>query len=402
MTGFAWPEVALGEVVTKLQDGPFGSNLKSSDYVHDGVRVIRLRNIGVGKFDDTDEAFVSSEHFARLNKHCCLPGDVLVATLGDPIIRACRQPAWIPKALNKADCLQLRCDANKALPEYIVRVLNSPHIQKSAEMLSHGQTRPRVNLTQLRALRVPLPPIEEQRRIAAVLDQADELRAKRRASIALIDSLNEALFLDLIGPRWPLVTIGDLAEARPHAVRTGPFGSQLLHSEFVDEGIAVLGIDNAVQDRFVWARPRFVTQPKYERLRRYRVHPGDVLITIMGTCGRSAVVPDDVPLAINSKHLCCITLDREICLPEFLWSCMRFHRGLRRQLGATTRGAVMPGLNMGLIKRAQVPLPPIKAQREFATRLASTQTLNGFGVSSEAAFDALFASLQHRAFAGQL
>jgi type I restriction enzyme S subunit len=89
-----WPSRPLGQLTTKFSDGPFGSNLKSSHYTETGVRVIRLQNIGVGEFIDEDRAYIAPEHFAGLAKHECLPGDVLIGTLGDPNLRACVQPTW--------------------------------------------------------------------------------------------------------------------------------------------------------------------------------------------------------------------------------------------------------------------------------------------------------------------
>ncbi len=195
----AWDEVALEDLSLAIQDGPFGSNLKSSHYVDRGVRVVRLQNVGVGQFIDDDRAFIGEDHFARLKKHQCLPGDVLIATLGDPIVRACVQPESVPVALNKADCLQLRCDPRRAVPEYVARCLNSDVFQRRVSLLAHGQTRLRVNLGSLRKQTIPLPPIEEQQRIAAILCSADQLRAKRRATLAQLDFLNQSIFLDMFG-----------------------------------------------------------------------------------------------------------------------------------------------------------------------------------------------------------
>ena len=249
-----------------------------------------------------------------------------------------------------------------------------------------------------------LPPIEEQRRIAAILDAADALRAKRRQALAKLDTLTQAIFIDMFGGDWEqfqFVDVAALAMEAKGSIRTGPFGSQLLHEEFVASGVAVLGIDNAVHNTFAWGKRRFITEEKYEHLKRFTVRPGDVLVTIMGTCGRVAVVPQDIPTSINTKHLCCITLNPELCLPEWLQAALLFHPRVLRQLGAT-HGAVMPGLNMGLIKGAEIPLPTLALQRQFVSQSASVLSQMTDTDSSMKSLDDLFASLQQRAFRGDL
>jgi len=267
-----------------------------------------------------------------------------------------------------------------------------------------GATFLQVNKADISKLEIPLPPIEEQRRIAAVLDAADALRANRREALTKLETLTQAIFIDMFGRpdhTFGLAPIGDLVAPGKNTIRTGPFGSQLLHEEFTNEGMAVLGIDNAVNNRFVWGKRRFISAEKYEQLKRFTVRPGDLLVTIMATTGRVAVVPDDIPTAINTKHLCCITLDRAKCLPWYLWAALRFDPSVRRQLGAT-HGAVMPGLNMGKIKQAQVLVPPLRLQEQFMQRLNAVEQLSQTSAASHDELNLLFSSLQQRAFRGEL
>jgi type I restriction enzyme S subunit len=254
-------------------------------------------------------------------------------------------------------------------PVYLTHFFRSEIFQRQKDKSCSGATQKAINNGAFEKLFIPSYSLSEQKKIAEVLDYADALRQKRNRSIQLLSELMHATFLDMFSAskrnKWPEVLISDLAEKRKGSMRTGPFGSALLHSEFVDQGIAVLGIDNAVENRFSWKERRYITPKKYELLKQYTVHPGDVIITIMGTLGRSAVVPDDIPVAINTKHLACITLNKEIASPYFISYSFYSDPLILRQLGRSKRGAIMDGLNLSIIKELKIFLPPIDLQNKF-------------------------------------
>ena len=289
---------------------------------------------------------------------------------------------------------------------YLRSWVASDAFQFAKDRLCTGATQKAITNAKIKTLPIPLPPLTEQKRIARILDAADALRAKCREALAQLDTLLQSIFLDMFGDPvrsgWTMVTVETLASSKSGAIRTGPFGSQLLHSEFVDEGIRVLGIDNAVANEFRAGEPRFITAEKYAELRRYTVRPRDVLITIMGTCGRCAVVPDGICTAINTKHLCCVTLDQGRCLPEFMHAYFLEHPIARRYLERSAKGAIMSGLNMGIIKALPIPAAPLDLQRRFAAIVHSVEQQKTRHGAHLAELDTLFASLQSRAFRGDL
>ena len=170
-----WEVKSFGDIASKFSDGPFGSNLKSSHYVGSGVRVVRLQNIGTGRFIDNDKAFISEDHFNSLKKHKCLPGDVLIGTLGDPNLRACLLPSYIEKALNKADCIQFTPKSNQATSEYVLSLINQPGLIALASHLLHGQTRTRISMGTLRELLIPVPPLYLQEKFTQIYNQTNKL-----------------------------------------------------------------------------------------------------------------------------------------------------------------------------------------------------------------------------------
>jgi type I restriction enzyme S subunit len=322
-------------------------------------------------------------------------GSVIVATrmgLGKVAINT------IDVTINQ-DLKAFSCSADLE-PRYLLYFLlaNASYL----DSMGKGATVKGITLDVLKDLLVPLPPLPEQKRIAAILDKADSIRRKRQEAVRIIEDLLRSVFLDMFGDpesnNWPMTTIASVAQPSGGSIRTGPFGSQLLHSEFVDEGIAVLGIDNAVANEFRWNERRFITKAKYRELSRYTVKPGDVIITIMGTCGRCAVVPDDIPIAINTKHLCCITLDQTKCLPAYVHAYFLEHRIARRYLDQTAKGAIMAGLNMGIIKDMPIPIPPLQLQKKFACIIVGIEKLRNTHRSALKEQERLFSSTLNSVF----
>ncbi|MGR5339131.1 restriction endonuclease subunit S [Vibrio astriarenae] len=402
----SWDEVSLGELEGlkgNFVDGPFGSNLKASEYVETGVPIIQLKNIKPNQYIEKDLKFVSQEKADSLKRHSYQAGDVCIAKLG-AVGTACIIPETAPNGIIVADVVRFRGDRTRIDYKYLCYFLNSAIGQQRILAFSRGSTRTRTNLGDLKKVKIPLPPLDEQKRIAAILDKADAISQKRKQAIDLTDEFLRSVFLDMFGDVSGVgeSTVEKLAEDRKGSMRTGPFGSQLLHSEFTEFGVSVLGIDNAVKNRFEWGKERFISQDKYSELSRYTVLPGDVLITIMGTCGRCAVVPVDIPVAINTKHLCCITLDKRKCLPEFLHSYFLYHPIARRYLEKNTKGAIMAGLNMGIIKAMPVPVFPLAMQNkyvEIANKIESSRyNREEFETLGNRSFD----SISQKAFSGQL
>ena len=189
-----WEVLQLRRVALSRCDGPFGSGLKSSHYTEEGIRVVRLQNIGHGEFRNSDTAFISPEHYASLGDHSVMAGDVLTAGLGDsnhPAGRACVAPASIIPAMVKADCFRFRLNQARVEPRFAALQLTATATVASA-LLSTGATRQRTNLQSTSARAIAIPEIPEQALIVAYIDsETSGISAAEEAAQRQIDLLNE-------------------------------------------------------------------------------------------------------------------------------------------------------------------------------------------------------------------
>ncbi|MCA9126162.1 MAG: restriction endonuclease subunit S [Planctomycetales bacterium] len=308
-----------------------------------------------------------------------------------------------------SELVPLRPDPSKLDRRYLCYYLRSLAFVSWISDKVAGAKMPRAKMDAFWKHEIPLPPLEDQKRIAYLLSKVEGLIAQRKQHLQQLDDLLKSVFHDMFGPssprfsEWPMVPISELAASDRRSMRTGPFGSNLLHSEFNEDGdVAVLGIDNAVNNKFEWGQRRFITLEKYEQLKNYRIYPGDVIITIMGTIGRSAVIPEDIPLAINTKHLAAITVNRRIANPTYLSYSIHSSPHIQKQLASKDRGAIMSGLNLTLIKETLIPRPSVDLQDEFARIHDRTQTLQGRLRVTIDRLQTLYDALANLAFEGEL
>ncbi len=171
----SWEWVPLGELMVEpkvdIVDGPFGSNLKASEYTDTGIHIARLQNIDRNLFVYKNIRYISSEKAEQLDRHNFKPGDILITKLGAPLGKACIASKKILYGIIVADLVRVRIRNNNITREYLTYAINSPFLVKQFERHTKGTTRPRVNLGVIRKLPIPVAPQNEQKRIVAEIEK---------------------------------------------------------------------------------------------------------------------------------------------------------------------------------------------------------------------------------------
>ena len=176
--------MSMKESSVLLIDGPFGSNLKTEHYCEEGIRVIRLQNICLGYFDDTDKAYVSVAHYEKLKKYTCKPGEIVIGTLGEPNFRACIIPSYIELSINKADCVHYIPKVNLLNNIFACAYINCERTLQMATSNIHGTTRARIAAGQVSSIPIYIPPMDIQKQFVAIAEQADKSENRCELRIA--------------------------------------------------------------------------------------------------------------------------------------------------------------------------------------------------------------------------
>jgi restriction endonuclease S subunit len=260
-----------------------------------------------------------------------------------------------------------------------------------------GAAQPQITRQSLAPLRIRFPAPVEQRRIAAILDQADALRAKRREALAQLDNLTQSIFIEMFGDPvrnergWPPMYVSELCKLvrgsspRPQGDPKffgGPVPRLMVADITRDGWLVTPKIDSLTLDGAKRSRP---------------VIAGTVVMAVSGNIGLVSRLAIDA--CVHDGFVAFTGLDDSKCEPGFFLALLHFSKSAHEKSKA---GAIFINLTTSDIKAMEIPLPPMELQRQFNQRLNKLNKLRSTAQTALTELNTLFASLQHRAFRGEL
>ncbi|MFE9790004.1 restriction endonuclease subunit S [Nocardia salmonicida] len=285
-----------------------------------------------------------------------------------------------------------RLDRERVDLRYLVYALTPDRLRRSIT----GSAQPQITRASLQGVEIPLPPTVEQRRIAAILDHAGALRAKRREALARLDELTQSIFIDMFGQNDR-----DVGDEPPLGDKLTflTSGSRGWAKYYTDAGDLFIRIQNVGSDELRLNDVAYVQPPVTAEAQRTRVQVGDVLLSITADLGRTAVVDETAVGGYVNQHLAILRSNEYE--PAYLSRYLSSPAG-QHQISSKSRGGTKAGLNFDDVRSLRVPCPPLEDQRIFARRAQAVDTLRRTHRTAIVELDALFASLQSRAFRGEL
>ena len=299
------------------------------------------------------------------------------------------------------ELVPLRCKPEKLLPQYLAHYLRSSEFLGFANTVVAGAKMPRMVMSEFWQHKIPLLPLSEQRRIAAILDQADALRAKRREALAQLDSLTQSIFIEMFGDpvlnpkKWPSAGIESVCDLIVDCVnRTAPVVDSPTPFKMIRTSNVKNGKVNLVD-------VRCVAEETFERWnRRATPRKNDVLLTREAPVGECGIIDTDDKVFLGQRMML-YRVNEEQMTPQYLLFSFR-NQFLQNQFSTNGSGSTVKHLPLPACRSFQLRLPPVEIQRQFSRRVIALEALKVHQMDAASELDTLFASLQHRAFRGEL
>ncbi|MCG9642107.1 restriction endonuclease subunit S [Vibrio sp. Isolate34] len=397
----SWPVVSFGDVAQFI-NGDRGKNYPSKgSFVDEGVPFINAGNLSLVHTIYADALnYITEDKFNSLNSGKIEKGDILFCLRGS-LGKFALVDSDMKGAI--ASSLVIIRVNEKINIDYLKHYLGSFLCEREIQLYENGAAQPNLSATDLKTFQIPLPPLEEQKRISAILDKADAIRQKRKQAIDLADEFLRSVFLDMFGdpvtnPKgWGVRKLQDLTSKLGSG--STPRGGK---EAYLSAGISLIRSLNVHDNTFIYKDLAFISNEQAEKLKNVVVQEQDILLNITGaSVCRCTMVPSNVLPARVNQHVCIIRVDRALLLPEFakrLITSTSFKQMLMRI--ATSGGATREALTKQQVENLTLIVPPMELQKKFCDIVDKVLDIDT-KTNKQVAFP-LFDSLSQKAFSGQL
>lgn len=379
-----WEEKRLGWLAkgdkAAFVDGPFGSDLKTDDYIDEGVPLIQLNNIRDSKHIFQNMKFVSDEKKNELIRHIAIPGDVVIAKMADPVARAAVVSDKYEEYVIVADCVKLSPNTDVVDLNYLVWAINCDVVRINAELVSTGTTRVRINLGELKKLKIPYPPFDEQKAIFNFLDhetaKIDTLIEKQQQLIKLLKEKRQAVISHAVtkglNPDAPMRDSGVewLGEVPAHWLITPlKYVSTIRYGigeppQYMSEGVPLVRATNIRSGRISNENLALVNPDDIPANRIVWLEGGDIIVVRSGAgTGDSSIIPEEYAGSIAGFDM---VVKATKCKAEFLGHALLSNYVRSNQIDLEKTRAAQPHLNAEELGACFILLPPDDEQMEIA------------------------------------
>lgn len=403
-----WTIIQLGEVADFIRGVTFTpADVVTAD-VKNSIACMRTKNVQE-KLDISDLWWIDRA-FAKRDDQMLCAGDILISSANswNLVGKCCRIPELPHEATFGGFVTVLRAKSKRVDSSYLYLWFSSERIQAVIRSFANKTTNiSNLSIGRCSKLDFPLPPLPEQRRIAQILDKAEALRAKRRAALTKLDTLAQSIFLEMFGDpvqndkKWPVAFIKDFV--------AGFESGKSIVADDADDCSSTYRVLKISAITSLEYRPgeSKALPPDYVPPKAHFVRDGDLLFSRANTTeliGATAFIFTTPPnLLLPDKLWRFVWHDKPRADPQFVRFLFQRPK-FRSEIGARATGSSgsMKNISQDKVLTISVGLPPLPLQQAFAQRVEAIETLKVAHRASLAKLDALFASLQHRAFRGEL
>jgi len=331
-------------------------------------------------------------------------GDIIVSTVRPNLNGVAQVPEYLDGATASTGFCILRPRSSLIDGRFLFHWVKSPIFIADMVNKATGASYPAVSDRIVLESILPLPSLEEQKRIADILDHAESLRAKRKAALAQFDELIQSIYFDLFGDpesnpkKFHISALAEIIQLRG--------GFAFKSNDYVNEGIPLVRIGEVNRGNVAKENACFLPYEYKDTYSQFIVKPGDMLMSLTGTTGKDdygnvILLNDTFDLYFLNQRVALFQSDENVLDKYYLLYFLR-HPKVKIKLTAKSRGIRQANISNGDVLELKIPLPPLSLQKEFARRVESIEKLKTTHKASLAELEELFASLQYRAFRGEL